>query len=340
MHSFSFHPKYRSSFVAHKNTPPSDPDTVVLVIYEWGAWDHFLIRALVPNAHHLPARPGEPARAVLSAIPPGATGLLVHVNLSDTTHVPIDRHVLLDELDRRDVRVWNRLFPDIRKRALQERLLRLGLPSTLAGPEGPPDEPVMVKTDFNYGAQFELRLSGPDRRRLGLDPGLLPFDGAQSYRVMRRDEVPRAWWSHRGLVVERYVANDADRFHRVYVAGTHLVVSEAVCPGPIKKLSSDLDRVNTFVARSDLSAASGAGSLPHRLAATLRIFLDGTALDVGAIDLMYDGADYYVVDVNTTPYWKPWGGGQSGIIDHLRAGLRAHAPDGTAALLHESLTGR
>lgn len=310
----------------------------MLVIYEWAAWEHFLIRALVPNAYRLPARLGESARDVLASIPPGATGLLVHVNLSNTTHVPVDRHVLIDALNRRGIRVWNRLFPDIRKRALQERLLRLELPSTLANPEGPPDEWVMVKTDFNYGAQFELRLSGTDRRRLGLDPGLLPFDGAQNYPVMRRKEVPKAWWSHRGLVVERYVANDADFFYRVYVAGEHLVVSKAVCSEPIKKLRSDLDRTNTFTTRSALRAGYDAVSLPPRLVNTLHTFLEGTALDVGAIDLMHDGSDYYVVDVNTTPYWKPWGSGQDGITDHLRAGLRTSVSGSTPLLLHEHPT--
>src|SRR3954447_12659623 len=91
----------------------------VLAVYEWRAWDGFLVSALWPRAVRLPAVLGENADEVNSRVPAGVSQFMFHVNLTNTSDVPFDRRALIEFLDARGVSVMNGALVDVSKRRVQ-----------------------------------------------------------------------------------------------------------------------------------------------------------------------------------------------------------------------------
>lgn len=289
-----------------------------LAVLEWNAWRGFLVGALFPGARRVPVELGDTGREVLARIPPGTHTVLPHVDLSRTGDVPRERAELVAALRERGIRVLNEHVVDITKRRLQEVCAGLGLPSTRTGPDGPPDELLLVKTDLNSGGKKERSVHPSRRRRLGIGPVSARIRGADDYRVLRRREVPPAWWDDPTLCLERYVANSRDAFYRAYVVDRQLVVSRAVSPLRVRRMEGELERTNHLF--RDFAPADGTPPtpLPAGMLETLRAFVAGFRLDYGALDLVEDEEGRsYVVDVNDTPYWgSEW---QEGVLEHLAA---------------------
>jgi len=303
------------------NEPPTDAPGRRLVVYEWCTGDRFLAQVLFPGAIRLMALSDAPADALVAHWPKGCDRLLFQVNLSRTERFPARRQELIRAVQERGVRVLNAHLDDIRKSTLHRMLARLGLNSAAASREGDGDEPLMVKTDFNYGGLYERLLSPEERRHLGVSAEEIPISDWNDYRVMPRREVPDAFWSDPTLVIERFIDNPDGRFYRVYGVGDRVVIVEAHGTGAVKKISDDPRDVNYTADLARLAEIDRNGALPLALVRVIEAFLLGTGLDLGSFDIMDDGAGgFYVVDLNLTPF----GGGSHAsdeVLDHLRGGL-------------------
>lgn len=290
-----------------------------LAVYEWNAWNRFLLPAVFPACQRLEADWRDVAAAVLGRLDDGIRAFLFQVNLSRTGRYPVERRQLVDGLEERGVKVLNRELDDIRKSRLHVLLEKAGLPSAKAPREGDDDEYLMLKTDLNYGGRYERGLEKEERLALGLGGNEIPLADWSDYRVVPRCEIPDACWEMPGLVVERWVRNPDDRFYRAYVGGERLVVVKAVDEQPIQKVGASPGNLNILLDRRRLAELEHSDHLPTPLIHTLRRFFCHVPLEFGCIDILYDDQGYFVVDLNTTPY-----GGKAlpqEVLEHLRGGF-------------------
>ncbi len=279
-------------------------DCLGCLVYEWGSPKNPLFHTLVPWASKLQAIPGEGAADVLARISPQTRSFAFHLNLTDSSRIPIGRAELVASLVARGCRVLNASPSDIGKRTLQRTCVALGLGSAVANEEGDDQELVIVKTDQNFGGHGDRRLHPSIRDALGIRAPSMMVRRSKDYRILRRREVPSGVWFDPSLVVERFIVNDRQEKVRAYVAGEHLVISIISSPDAIKKFRNDLIRQNVLVTRGELSESGLLGS--HESArAALQKLIEGLQLDFGAIDVVEDNEfNAWVVDVNVTPVWR------------------------------------
>ncbi len=276
----------------------------VLVVYEWSAWNDFLIRTIRPDARRLRADPGDRLDGILDRLPEQTRQFLFHLNVSRSARFPRHRARLVTALAERGVRVLNAAVVDTTKRHVQAICQLGGLPSASAPHTGDPDELLIVKSNLNHGGLKERPLSPLQRDVLDLpgEPDGLAAD--RRYPILPRRKVPPHCWRDDRLIVERYVTNAGNRFYRAYVLGNRLAVSEAISAQPIKEMLGDIPRRNMpfhVGARRDRAAES---DLPAQLLPVLTQFIHRIGLDYGAIDVVADDHGLpHIVDVNPTPYW-------------------------------------
>lgn len=281
-----------------------------LYVYEWNAWDGSLLLGLFPDAVRVPATLGEDYLDVLAKVPGLRRGRFAfHVNLTDTSQTPRRRELLCRELRGRGVDVINGGATDISKRRVQGACKALGLPATLAGPDGDPDELLIIKTDRNCNGIGEGLASAEEAARLGLGDagtGAGPF----KYRILPRREVGPETWARPELVLERYVANSQDLLYTVYIFLNRVVVSKVTDPEPIKKMPAGIPRVNWFYSLPgpELVGDGEAPAPPAPLLEGALAFRRGLGLDLCVLDVVPDDAgNFYIVDVNTTPFFRDTG---------------------------------
>lgn len=292
-----------------------------VAVYDHGAWQGFLLHAILPDAHVIEAGLGESSEEVLQRLPPGCRTFAFHLNLTLSSRLPVDRHTLVDQLGVRGINVRNAAVTDISKHAVQRICERAGVASAVALRDGDPDEPVLVKTACNYHGLPESRLNVEQMTWLGYRSARdMPAQRDAGYRIVRRAEVPAMVWTSPHWVVERYVTNAADRFHRVYVAGNAVVISRVFDASVFKKMPEGIARESFFLQLSEPSVPA-VGSPDIRDVAALSARFARTAnLQYGALDVVSDDdGGYYVIDINTTPFWGD--GGHPDLLAHLRAGF-------------------
>ncbi|MCB1055302.1 MAG: hypothetical protein KDD11_07280 [Acidobacteria bacterium] len=280
-----------------------------------GGWCGFLLEALHPDATVFEAAPSLEREPLIElSHRPGAL-IVYHLNVSHSRSLPRHRARVTSELLSHGATVWNAAITDIRKRSIQARLDQAGLPTTRATKEDAVSTPVIVKTNANYGGLPEARLAG----LLSLEPRPLPeamarADALPDYPVLERHLVPDDWWERDDLAIERYVANAQDSFFRVYVVGNRCVYSQGWTPGPVKKMAPGIARCNWMGELHERCQGVSVEltSLISQGARTLN-------LDFGTLDVVFDESSFYIVDVNTTPFWGRES--QSGLLDHLRAAV-------------------
>jgi hypothetical protein len=282
-----------------------------VTVYEWHAWDGFLVRELFPNAHRLSAYLGQDYTDVLAKIRPGIRRFLFHIGLTESSLVPGLRHLLIRRLQSQGIIVLNGRLTDISKRRVQSVCTKCRLPSASASPQGDPEELLIIKTNLNYGGEDEQQLSAKDCCYLGVDGRPHPAipDGS-SYEICTRKDLAPGFWRDRRLAIERFIANEQNLFFRAYVFLEAMVVEAAVNSAPIKKMHNGLLRtVFFFQGLQALPVETHVKSLklhgpPGMLVRAVRRFCRCIGLDFGSVDVVMNDEEHcFIIDVNTTPYW-------------------------------------
>jgi hypothetical protein len=299
-----------------------DGEALKLAIYEHRAWDGFLLPCMFPEALRISAEVGDSGADLLARLPDDLNMLAFHLPLTATAHFPLMREQFCVNLARRRVRVINELMTDISKRTLQGLCQQSCLPVATADRIGPPDEMLIVKTNFNYGGEAERALTVDERSTLGCGDCSTLVKDSRDYMVVERRKIPPAAWDDLTLVVERFITNAHNFFYRAYIGGASIAISRVVDEANLKKMPEGIERKTLFTSKCDLAVRSTVASVDSLSVCSHSIlsFLKCCPLDFGAIDLVQDDEDViYIIDVNTTPFWGETG--HSEILEHLVNGL-------------------
>ena len=275
--------------------------------YEWYTNDRFLVARLFPDRIRIIAHPVESADDILDRIPAGITHLVLHINCTNSLHFIEARRHFLDRLRDRGISTINGQSTDISKRRLQAICLNRGLNSTLATEIGDPDEVLILKTDRNAEGSIERLVSPSVREQLRIpeDSTFVKWLMSQCppYPILPRREIPAAAWHDNQVIVERFIANAEERFYRVHVLHHLMTITEAMCPGVIKKLGATVTYKDTRC--YDCNALAKESIPRHDLSVIEQVqaVQRSIAFDFAGLDVLVDSAaNTYVVDINTTPF--------------------------------------
>jgi hypothetical protein len=300
-----------------------------LAVYEWSAWDGFLIPHAFPkdNLIRIRAHIHDAPDTVGAQLGRDVCAFLFHINLSQTDRFPYERRELVTHLRHLGISVWNDRATDIRKTAIQQTCRLAGLPCASPDPLGDADELLFVKSNFNHGGLVESKLTAELRRQLGTERPNPTIAGPLTYLLLRRREINSEWWTDKTLAIERYISNRSHRFFRAYILGRRLIVSEAYNTQLVQKMDDGIERYNYFITDSECTPSCSDARSRKRIgdiAMQVRRFVASFGLEFGALDVLEDDdGRFYIVDVNSTPYWgSDW---QEGFMEFLRAsGLGAY----------------
>lgn len=293
---------------------------MVVLVYEWQAWQGFLISHLVDENNRLSARYEDTSSTIMEAAAAlGARAVLLQINLTLCQEFPQDRRQVLDELRGVGLDVWNRSVGDISKRNLHRILRAARLPCAAAEQQGDPEERVFVKSNLNWGGEVESRFSFTRTERFGVAARGSPINRFDEYFMTTRKLVDATLWSDRSVVIERYICNSKDTFFRVYRCGESVVVVKAHSAALVKKLCGNEDDLNFPLHVNDIMF--GETPLPHDLREVLREFIIHTQIEYFCLDVAHDDSSYYIVDLNLTP-WSGVDSENGEMIAFLRDGMR------------------
>jgi hypothetical protein len=273
-----------------------------LVIYEWDAWQPFMLVRMVPEAIRLTARLGETADEVLQRLPPSVDAFAFHLDMTSTAHMPAGRDALVGALTARGVVALNAAVTDISKVQVQAQCRAFGLPTAAADPEGDPAEQVIVKTNLNFGGRGERELLAGGLAMAGsarLSSVMTDWTG---YQVVPREQVPAAWWHDPTLVIERFIDNRSHHLYRVNFVGDRAVILRLTNPHPIKKIRNSTARLDVYCRVDDLRRGWVTG-IDQSVARATAHYLDRSGMDFGALEIIPDDAGRaFIIDVNSTCY--------------------------------------
>jgi hypothetical protein len=300
-----------------------------LLIYDYSGWDGFLAPMLFPDALRIQAAVGDGPRRILSELSPNCNTVIYHVDLTVTRGFLAKVDEAIVGLRQRGVRVINGYATDISKRALHQCCGRIGIASAEAGRHGDPNEVLIVKTNYNSGADPEQRLNDRERRLCRVGSLSRSLRGPGDYFTAPRAAISTSLWNDGALIIEAYMHNGLDRHFRIYKSGAQFVVSVAISPDALKRMEIGCARRNYFF--SERSYLGSSGSNEDGLRQPVERCLDALTMadkvmralgvDFGAVDIVEDApGNLYPVDVNKTPYWDR-NECQPGMLEHLREGL-------------------
>lgn len=274
----------------------------MFLVYEWNAWWQFKMVRAMPEAVRVTARPGERAEDVLARCPAGAVAFAFHLNATFSARIPHAREDLVSGLVDRGVVPINASVTNISKRWLHSQCAACGLPVAAAPRHGDADERLIIKTNHNFGATSERLLPPGLLAELEIAPPSTHVADATGYRVLRRCEVPDAWWADPTLAVERYIENRSNRIYRVSFAGRRFDVLSLINTNVIKKVDQASERA-TYMCDRDRLARGAVPGVEPAVGVTAVRFVDYAGIDFGSLDVMLDhDGQAYVLDVNSTPY--------------------------------------
>jgi len=275
-----------------------------IVAYEWLTGPEFLLWKLAPLASRIPAGVHDKVTDVVSQIPPSANTFVFHLNCTITARFPLMRDELVSVLDAKGIRTLNASVTDVSKRYLQSRCRRLGLGVTAAGPEGDPDQPIVIKTNLNFAGASEWALSDSDRDLLNLGRGSQLLGNTYHYFVVPRREVRDEWWDDDSLICERFIENKSGLWYRVYLCRERLVICRLASRMKIKKVGeSSLER-SWFVRLVPESTKTGDDHI-DKMIQDVATFVRDFRLEFGTIDVVVnDDHRPFIIDVNPTPAYN------------------------------------
>jgi hypothetical protein len=263
----------------------------VLNIFEWSAWDGFLLTHAVPGAHRISIMPGSTLSLAAASAPPA----FIHVNLSQPATAFPNYFEWLASYADTNVPVINGYCASIDKWSVQKACTDAGLPHVRTARHGEPDEILIAKSRANYGGLFEGKIAA------NLVGEIAPPDWPYPQRVQlfRREEVPPAMWDDARLTVERYVSNPAGQFRRSYVVGHYVAAATSFSEQTLKTMDhrGGVDFISIKSAKDRPYDPRDPLSVTYKIAQAMRV-------DFAALDLAVDehGVNH-PIDVNTTPSW-------------------------------------
>ena len=283
----------------------------------------YLVNGLFTSAKRIPLAVGQSAKSILEEMEPDVRWFVWHVFLTYKSNIPQDRAALSLGLQERGIRTINEKVTDGSKRHTQAILSQLGLPTTIAAPEGDPDELLFFKSNYNFGGLAERRLTKELRDFFGI---ALPHQTTplfKDYQLAERRRLSTKAFEIEDLFIERYVDNRSDVFYRAFVVFDAVVLSRLVCKGIIKKALEADQRDDYFLSFSDAEAGfpSAPDDTSRRIMGDLHSFCKAFGLEVGGLDILIDNQGVpHIIDANPTSY----GGAncdQPGFMEHLTQGL-------------------
>ncbi len=270
-----------------------------ILVYEWEAWEGFLINHLMADYCRIPASYDDTWQTVERYLSPNIKAVLLQINLSRQEGFPQHRQQLIDGLKDRQIKVLNEHVTDITKSGLHQLLDEAGINSTRADMTVDPEAPLFVKSNLNWGGEVEQRLPKQIRQELFGDQqrSITAFD---QYYVTTRARLDPDTWEDDSVVIEKYISNPEDSFYRVYGFGEAMVVVKAHNNSLIKKISGDQRDYNLYIDKHGLQSINV--DIPDNLQSLLLKFLDNIDIDYFCLDIVHDMENFYIVDMNTTPY--------------------------------------
>jgi hypothetical protein len=293
------------------------------IVYEWNAWEGFLIAQLTPEATVVRAKLGDVVEDVVDRLPEGPASFLFHLDCTITRRFPRCRPELLEALNRRGVWVLNGAIDDISKKSIQQRCRALGLNSVTTNDAGDPDELIVVKTNLNYcGKNERMALSESERTQLGIEKVNNSIRSPDDYKVIPRREVNAEWWGDASLTLERFIENRENRYYRCFFFNGKIVLVEMENPEPIKKVGkSRLVKTWYMTARSDGLTHANPSDYPERAVDAVLKFTGAYVPHFATFDIVRDDEHQpYIIDVNVTP-WFNVHVEVPRLVEHLRVGL-------------------
>jgi hypothetical protein len=288
------------------------------VVYDYYNFAKSLLPAVLgENTIRIEAIPGESAEDVLRRCPDTPFTFVFHLDCTFTHRFPLGRERLTAELGRRGVATLNATVCDISKSWVQETCRQAGVNSICALRDGPPSEPLMVKTNLNCAGNLERYMTKEERDVLELPALSEVIRTVSEYKLVARESIPDSWWHDRTLFIERYIKNDSDRQYRAFVCRDYVVVSESYNPAIIKKPPHVAQYRHLLTLGTLFTDACS--HLPISLRTQLARLVAHIKLDYGSIDFAHDDdMNCYAIDINSTP-WMP--NPQPDLVQHLRRGV-------------------
>jgi hypothetical protein len=299
----------------------SDPKASPAVIYQWNAWNNFLLPRLLPNSIRIDANVTDRATAVMRQVPETTRLFAFHVDCTNTARFPLERDQLIHRLRDMGARVINASMTDISKRRVQQMCASLGLPTVTTTAAGPADELLMIKTDLNSAGLPESRLGYLNRWRLGVrSPKVIT--GRGDYRVLPRSEIPAHWWTDETLVIQKYIANRRDAWYRVYAWFDRIAVFEGICRTLVRRMHRAEQKRSGHYIEDPIAGATFVGGddcAPGTLLDYVFRFRSSHELAFCSLDVMEDNnGDLYIVDLNVTPFCRD---SNAGYVQFLQNGV-------------------
>jgi hypothetical protein len=247
-------------------------------------------------------------------------GLVLNIDLTDIQSIFPNQHDLWDRVIAHKMAVLNKHWMNIDKVLLQEVVARSGLDNLTPQRDTPSSTPVIIKTRNNYGGEPEQRFL--ECRQYSDPPKAMgaSVTNSNSYIVTTWGQARSSNIDRNQLCIELYIENPEDVFFRVYISGLAVLAVRAHCAGDIKKVSNDPRDTNCFSDRESLDLLAKNDKFGRGLAHTIEKFLAFQDVDFCSLDIVTNGTDHYIVDINTTP-WCGTGILPTEVKSFLQAGL-------------------
>ncbi len=270
-----------------------------VLVYEWQAWKGFLISHLIADYCRIEASFDDELANLEYALSPNIKAVLLQINLSRSKYFPAKRPGLIKSLQDRGLLVLNHAVADITKRNLYALLEAVGIATARATIEGNPEEFLFVKSNLNWGGVAEQRLPEHIREKFDEPTGMSITKHDQYYLRQRQDLTPEHWQDD-SVVIEKYIANCENSFYRIYAFGDALVIVKAHTIDLIKKISGDKNDINYFYSKEEIIQSKTL--LPDNLNKTLKQFVLNIPLDYFCLDVVHDTNNFFIIDLNLTPW--------------------------------------
>jgi len=270
-----------------------------ILIYHWQAWHGFLISHLVADYCQIEAQYEDDIGTLETQLTPNISAVLFQINLTYSHGFPAQRSAMIHALKQRNIHVLNLNVDDISKRNLHYLLEKAGLRSAKDNQFGANSELLFIKSNLNWGGEVEQRLPGTlNKCQFAYQHALV--QGWDKYYSARRADIDPLLWSDHSIVIERLIKNSEQSFFRVYRFGDAIVVVKAHSPALIKKVIHHTDDINYYFTKNQIMNQSC--NIPVALQDNIRSFIYHYPLAYFCLDIVHDMQDYFIVDLNLTPY--------------------------------------